>query len=563
MNGKAMGPFELLLLSITLFAILINCQLQATEDTFIVECNSDNPCAAQIVTDCQENDKQCIIDCTKGENICKDAEFFCHENKDCTLICDSTNATKSCDGTILNATKSSDINVKVLCLNTLACEYIIIDTNTTNINLNITIQSNDIYDVRHSQNIAKHGIVYLPQSGDVYMQCYGHSVCHSMQIYGNTSIDTSLQLKINGLHSFKDSYLSFPSDSDIEIICGDAGDHGNIDIIDGSCYQSTFDGTQSGQNSDINIECHGDDSCFDIIVVANKLSKSLMIDARNGDNILSKADIYCPSSLDNGNIDEMSNCEITVYGNGTKMLVDTSIHTYDGFNDVNLECDYTSSITLNCYTNQQSGPTLYCYDDDDDQQRVNNESCRLILSEAHNQWKCLDDDLLICETMIIEQDDNDQSNDFESNQLSILTTLDMIDDNEDDDDDYFNDTEIVETIGIDGSIKDIEDEIGLLHNRKGQIVLSTIILILLSLCVAVCYFKRDGITEWMESRNPMDQSQGGGDHNIDGMYHDNGIMHIGGTKNKYASLDEVEDQSEEELINENDQSEEELTEDSN
>eukprot|EP01083_Nonionella_stella_P203064 741256_1 len=103
----------LLLILFSIASVLnANLDLYSTDDTHIVVCNETMPCAGDIVTDCNELDKPCIIDCTNtGVSICKDAEFICHPNQDCTLICDSTNSPKACLGTILNASLSNNINV--------------------------------------------------------------------------------------------------------------------------------------------------------------------------------------------------------------------------------------------------------------------------------------------------------------------------------------------------------------------------------------------------------------------------------------------------------------------
>ena len=303
-----------------------------------------------------------------------------------------------------------------------------------------------IQGLNHGQYITKHSIIYLPQSGNVNIDCNGHSVCHSMKIFGNTSINTTnsmamdFHLKTIGLHSFKDSYLSFPSNADIQIICG-APNNDN-----GACYSASFDGSQSGAYSDINITCNGNDACYNTMIVANELSKSLTIDARNGNNVLSKANVYCPSS--HSSMD--SNCKISVHGNGSNMLVDTNIYSNYGFDDVNLECDYSTSIQLNCYGDEQSGPTLYCNDID---------SCRLVLSDTENksEWSCYDG-LTLCD------------------DIYHHFFTDTKDEN------YFNDTDgdILESIPMD------EEEVintGLLYNIKGQIALSTIMAILICLFV--------------------------------------------------------------------------------
>ena len=68
----------------------------------------------------------------------------------------------------------------------------------------------------------------------------------------------------------------------------------------------------------------------------------------------------------------------------------------------------------------------------------------------------------------------------------------------------------------------------------------------------ICYFcitRRDCIKECIHGEDVTDN---GGGHSINGIYHGNGIMHIPigmHGKNKYASLNEVEDS---ELMDNND-----------
>eukprot|EP01084_Bolivina_argentea_P007797 14634_1 len=403
-----------LLWTLTALFSIQNAHLQESDEIHVVECNTTMPCAGDLVTDCLEVDKACVIDCTQGDEICKDAAFQCHPHHDCTLLCDSTNANKACLGAILNASQSTDIHVNVLCLNSRACEYMMIEANSTDIQLNITVR--DTIHAPYEQYIAKHSEIYLPQSGTAYISCEGHSACHSMNIFGNTSTDsTTLHFIARGPHAFKDSFISFPSDSDVDITCdSNSMDPDNGDNIGECCSGTVFDGRFGGVDSDIQIECIGNNACYNTVMFANHLTKSLMVRGNNGDYVLSKADIYCPSSTENNAVDAMSNCNVNVYGNASGMLIDAKIHSLNGFEDVLIECDYAMSIEQNCYTNDQSGPTLYC-----------DESCRLVLSGSKNEWKCVNDDVICYET---DDDDIESSDDDDDDDMS--TTLGaLFDDN--------------------------------------------------------------------------------------------------------------------------------------
>lgn len=457
-----------LILSITFLSMLFDAQLQETSDSFIVECNNDNPCQQKFVSDCQQQDKKCIIDCTKDENICKYSEFVCPLNHDCTLICDSKNGSiKPCFGTILKATESSNINVTVICSNIRACEWMTILVNTTNINLNITVSSNDTNPDQQQQAlyIAKHSMIYLPQSGHVNINCYGHSVCHSMKIFGNTTtINNSINnlnnnyldfnFKTKGMHSFKESYLSLPSNSNIEIICDDD-----------ACISTLFDGLQSGYNSNINIECHGKNACQMTTITANQLSKTLSIDVWNEkNNVLSDvgdAEIHCLTlkTIDSFNI----NCDINIYGNISNILDDINVY-------------------IDCNDNNQF-----------------DQLCKMKLNETENEWKCCNND----------QQENEQEN---NEQDTIISTA-------------------------------------LLHNIKGQIALSTMIGILLCLCISVCVIKKNEIHECIYGQDDGIIHQIGGGQSINRIYPIQTTMH---RKNKYASLNEMDDiqESEEEQFEE-------------
>ena len=255
-------------LSATVFATVENVQFQPSEDINIVACNETLPCANELVSDCIEFDKNCIIDCTKDVEICKNAEFLCHPNRDCTLLCSSTN---SCLGTILNASNSNNINVNVQCTDYKACEYMIIDANSSDIHLNVTIKgesiTNNASNMTHidiAQYTAKHSQIYLGENGETFIHCLGHSVCHSMTIHGADS--STLHLEARGQHALKESNLSLPSNAYVNILCGSGeGEEG------GACFGAHFDGTASGINTDINIGCYGNDACHHAQIIANPL----------------------------------------------------------------------------------------------------------------------------------------------------------------------------------------------------------------------------------------------------------------------------------------------------
>merc|ERR1712083_1037102 len=133
----------------------------------------------------------------------------------------------------------------------------------------------------------------------------------------------------------------------------------------------------------------------------------------------------------------MSNCNVNVYGNGSNMLNETSIHAVNGFNDFIMECDYATSINYNCFADGHE-PSLYCFDDELQQ----NESCALSVSEISNEWMCLNEGLNICH---YDDDGSEQ----------------------------------------DDGVRD-ENVGGLAHNQKGQIVLATFILVTFGLCTLVC-----------------------------------------------------------------------------
>ena len=197
--------------------------------------------------------------------------------------------------------------------------------------------------------------------------------------------------------------------------------------------------------------------------------------------MLSEAEIHCPSISQNGAMDAMSNCNINVHGNGTDMLNATSIYSPNGFNDFVMECNYATSVQYNCFDDHE--PSLYCYDAELQQ----NESCALTLSKISNEWKCLNEEVNIC---------------------------------------HYDDDGLKE--------QDVRNEnIGLAHNKKGQIVLTVFILVTSGLCTLVCIVKKENIKEWMANPGAIPK------------YHDE-VMRIpnynngigGEGKNKYAVLEE-------------------------
>ena len=205
--------------------------------------------------------------------------FHCHPDHDCTLYCDSRNATDSCSGTILNATYSQNTRITVHCLNYRSCQHLVVDTSfSVNTSLSMSVRMDPPFvpllnAEGHLTDIpkytAKHAAVYLPDSGMATIECEGHSVCHSMAIYGNTtSLNgvSALNLTVSGFHSFKSSYLSIPTRSDVRIWCGlqnqkDALTNSGVHVIGGPCNGAVFDGRDSGMDSTMTIECHGDSAC--------------------------------------------------------------------------------------------------------------------------------------------------------------------------------------------------------------------------------------------------------------------------------------------------------------
>eukprot|EP00485_Elphidium_margaritaceum_P006135 CAMPEP_0202708324 /NCGR_PEP_ID=MMETSP1385-20130828/20555_1 /ASSEMBLY_ACC=CAM_ASM_000861 /TAXON_ID=933848 /ORGANISM="Elphidium margaritaceum" /LENGTH=536 /DNA_ID=CAMNT_0049367267 /DNA_START=77 /DNA_END=1687 /DNA_ORIENTATION=- len=505
------------LYQITLFVSVMN-NVNAQSEDYLVVCKTNDEryeCRGEIVSDCTEIDGNCIIDCTKEPFVCADAEFLCHPHHDCTLICDADDAAKPCQGTVLNATQSSNINVNLICRNERACEYVVVDTsNAVNINLNVSVTTGVASDsAAYAEYVAIFMQLRLPQTGSVHIDCYGHSACQSMKIFANTT-ETLERFEMTniGIHALKNAYVSFANQSEIKIVCG----HSQLSDVtetteaallaidggqsDGSCSNVVFDGTYSGHDSDIYIECNGNEACLHSVIRAHSHSRALVVHGgNNGNNVLSGANIYCPMIIASSSA-QGTNCLINVHGNGESMLSETHIHSMHGLSRVSLQCDYATSVEYNCYPNEESAPTLSALTDATDTPYA---LCGLrLMQESKSEWLCVEDGMEIAL--------------WSTTEMWMSSTIDEHD----------SETESHIEIGA-----------GLLHNVKAQIVLSCIVVILVLLGIAVAVHKKNDLYGWFHGSSTKDDELGA--------YHGKGVMRIPGytNKNKYQSVEEDDDQS--------------------
>ena len=234
------------------------------------------------------------------------------------------------------------------------------------------------------------------------------------------------------------------------------------------------------------------------MIISNAEGTSLSVKG-DGDRVLSESEIYCSPN----------DCSLSVDGNGTAMMQSVNVHAVNGLDAVSIRCEYDNSVDINCYEMDSTAPRLYCdgYREYEDHEHFGNSSCSLnLINGTFDEWQCLEEDQnIFCDIG------------------SLPVSLDML-----------ISSTMTESVEDDGPF-DVEVAtkavLNLWTNPKGQIALTLIVGVLLTLCVAVCCLKNEEIKGLCGSG--IVEEKGGG------VQHQFGLQYgFRGKKGKYKTVKE-------------------------